>query len=183
MSHPNNHGSAPASAPAPTTTTARPPKHRSTAERQTIPRRNTSAAIAKVTLASAFAALAVWAIAVPVAGITLIAGGLTVSPAAVALVSLGSGGAGGISYSVMKQFRGGTMMWTVLGCSVLAVSMAGPLWSGANGAAVAVLELMHLAVGATTILGLRILVPRSTNRASGNGSESSGSGPSTAPSE
>ncbi len=183
MAHPSNHESAPASAPAPTTTPAGSPKHRSTAERQTSPLRNASAVVAIVALAAAFAAIAIWTIAVPVAGITRFAGGLTVSPAAVALVSLGSGCAGGISYSIMKQFRGGTVMWTVLGCSVLAASMAGPLMSGANGAAVAVLELMHLAVGATTILGLRILVPRSTNRAPDNGSESSGSGSSTAPSE
>ncbi|WP_420097273.1 DUF6069 family protein [Brevibacterium sediminis] len=183
MSHSTNHGPAPVPAPAPKTTPAQPSKHRSTAESQTTPLHNASAVVAIVTLAAAFAALAVWAIAVPVAGATLIAGGLTVSPAAVALVSLGSGCAGGISYSIMKQFRGGTVMWTVFACSVLAMSMAGPLMSGANGATVAVLELMHLAVGATTILGLRILVPRSANRASDNGSDSSGSGPSTAPSE
>ncbi len=179
MSHSTNH----VSEPAPTTTPARRPKHRSTAERRTAPFRNTSAVVAIVTLAGAFAALAVWAIAVPVAGVTLIAEGPAVAPAAVALVSLGSGCAAGISYSIMKQFRGGTVMWTVFACSVLAVSMVGPLMSGANGAAVVVLELMHVVVGATTILGLRILVPRSTSRASDHGSESSGWGPSTAPSE
>jgi hypothetical protein len=183
MSHSSNHGSAPVPAPAPKTTPARLSKHRSIAESQTTPLRSTTVVVAIVTLSAAFAAIAIWTIAVPVAGITLLAGGLTVSPAAVALVSLGSGFAGGISYTIMRQFRGGTVMWTVLGCSVLTVSMAGPLMSGANGATVAVLELMHLAVGATTILGLQILVPRSTNRASDNGSESTGSGPSTAPSE
>lgn len=172
-----------APAPAPTTDPTQPPNHRSTTGRHTTPRRNTWTAVAIVTLASAFAALAVWAIAVPVVGVPLIAGGLIVSPAAVALAALGSGCAGGISYSIMKQFRGGTVMWTVFGCSVLVVSMAGPLMSGAHGAALVALELMHLVVGATTILGLRIFVPRSTNRASDNGSVASGSGPSTAPSE
>ena len=76
MNHPTNHGSG----PVPTTTPARPSKHRSTAERQTAPRRSTSAAVAIVTLAAAFAGLAIWTIAVPVADITLTAGGVTVSP-------------------------------------------------------------------------------------------------------
>ena len=179
MNHPTNHGSG----PVPTTTPARPSKHRSTAERQTAPRRSTSAAVAIVTLAAAFAGLAIWTIAVPVADITLTAGGVTVSPAAVALVSLGSGCAAGISYSLMNQFRGGAAAWTVFGCMVLVVSMAGPLMSGSVGSALFVLELMHLVVGVTMILGLRFFVPRGISRDSGHESARSGSAPSTAVSE
>lgn len=145
--------------------------------------RSMPVAIAAVALVGTVAAMAIWVIAVPIAGITLVADVMIISLASVAIVSLGSGCVAGLTYVLMKPLRDGVMIWTILSCAGLVISMIGPLMSGANGATVAVLELMHLAVGTTTILGLRILVPRSTNRASDNGSESSGSGPSTAPSE
>lgn len=152
-------------------------------ERHTTLLQNTAAAVAVVTLGAVFAALAVWVIAVPVADLTLIAGGLTVSPTAVALVSLGSGCAAGISYLIMRRFRGGTKMWTVVGCAAVALSMAGPPTSGAAGAALVALELMHLAVGATVIVGLRSFVPRLTNRPADSNSASADSTPTTAQSE
>lgn len=175
--------SAQESAPEPAAASARATAQQPPPVRHTTPLQNTSARVAAVTLTAVFAALAVWVIAVPVAGVALVAGGLAVSPVAVALVSLGSGCAAGLSYSIMRRFRGGAVMWTIIACVVLGLSMAGPLLSGATGAAVVALELMHLVVGVTMILGMRRVVPSSPGSVFDHGAAASDSDPSTALSE
>ncbi|WP_152347406.1 DUF6069 family protein [Brevibacterium sp. CFH 10365] len=157
--------------------------HKSPVEPKTAPLQNTAARVAAVTLGAVFAALAVWVIAVPVAGVALVAGGVAVSPAAVALVSLGSGCAAGLSYTIMRRFRGGTAMWTITACVVLGLSMAGPPLSGATGSAVVALELMHLVVGVTMILGMRRVVPSSPGSIFDHDAAALDSDPSTAQSE
>ncbi|UVI35228.1 DUF6069 family protein [Brevibacterium spongiae] len=141
------------------------------------------ASAAVVILTAVFAALAVWVITVPIAGVTLTASGRSVSPAAVALVSLGSGCAASISYLIARRFRSGPVIWTVLGCIVLVLSMTGPLLSGATGSVLVVLEVMHVLVGGTMMLGLLLFVPRRMRRAPDRGSAASVSAPSTAVSE
>ncbi|WP_432789530.1 DUF6069 family protein [Brevibacterium sp. K11IcPPYGO002] len=154
-----------ASAPPSTVAPIQGAGHEPPAEPIATPLRSPALSAAAVTLTAVSAALAVWVFAVPVAGVTLTAGGLTVSLTAVALVSLGSGCAASLSYLIMRGFRGGAVMWTVIACAVLVLSLAGPLLSGARDSALVTLELMHLAVGVTMIVGLRRFVSRSMSRA------------------
>lgn len=154
-----------ASAPPSTVAPIQGAGHETPAEPIATPLRSPALSAAAVTLTAVSAALAVWVFAVPVAGVTLTAGGLTVSLTAVALVSLGSGCAASLSYLIMRGFRGGAVMWTVIACAVLVLSLAGPLLSGARDSALVTLELMHLAVGVTMIVGLRRFVSRSMSRA------------------
>jgi hypothetical protein len=178
--HKSSSAHAPASGPATGPGLGRGAEHSTATGRQTTAFQNASADVAAVTLTAVLAALAVWVIAVPVAGVALVAGSLAVSPVAVALVSLGSGCAAGLSYSIMRRFRGGAVMWTVTACVVLILSMAGPLLSGAADAALVALELMHLTVGVTIILGLRRFVPSNPGRLIDRGATASDSEPSTA---
>lgn len=105
------------------------------------------------------AALATWALAVPLAGITLTArtGGSTqpVGPEAIAVTSLLAGLAGWLLVAVLERFvaRPGRI-WTISAPAVLAASLAGPLDSAVGAAATLVLILLHLVVAAVLLLGL-----------------------------
>jgi hypothetical protein len=113
------------------------------------------------------AALLVWAVADPVAGINLRVhdggGGVRpVGPAAVATVSLLAGLAGWAFLAVLERFNTRSRrptwslrVWTVTAVAVLVVSLAGPLGSGVDGASAATLAGMHLVVAAVLIAGLR----------------------------
>lgn len=112
-----------------------------------------------VVLAAAAAALALWAVAVPLAGVDLAVDQAgtrqTVTPALVAATALLVGFAGwGLLAVLERTAKRGARAWTAVAAAVLAVSLLGPL--GAQGAAaVLVLLGMHLAVGGTLLLGLR----------------------------
>jgi hypothetical protein len=108
------------------------------------------------------AALAVWALAVPLAGITLTVrtggGTNTVGPVPVAAASLLAGLAGWLLLIVLERSvaRPGRT-WTIIALAVLALSLTGPLGSAVGAATALVLILMHLAVAAVL---LRALVRR-----------------------
>ncbi|MFG1616065.1 DUF6069 family protein [Nonomuraea wenchangensis] len=105
------------------------------------------------------AALAVWVLAVPVAGITLTvrmgAGTQLVGPGLVLVASLLAGLAGWALLAVLERLasRPGRN-WTVVALVVLVLSLLGPVGGAAGAAALLVLALMHLVVGAVLVLGL-----------------------------
>jgi hypothetical protein len=105
------------------------------------------------------AALATWALVVPLAGITLTtrtgSSTQTVGPAAIALTSLVAGLAAWVLVAVLERFvaRPGRI-WMISAPAVLAVSLTGPLSSGVGAAAVLALMLLHLVVAAVLVLGL-----------------------------
>ncbi|GLY81434.1 DUF6069 family protein [Actinoallomurus iriomotensis] len=104
-------------------------------------------------------ALAVWALAVPLAGTTLTVrsggGEQTVGPVAVAVASLLAGLAGWALLAVLERSaaRPGRT-WTIIALAVLALSLTGPLGGAAGAAAALVLVLLHLAVAAVLVTGL-----------------------------
>jgi hypothetical protein len=114
---------------------------------------------------AAGAALAVWAVAVPLAGATLTVrlNGTTqpVGPGAVAATALLAGLAGWLLLAVMERFgRRPRRAWAVTAGLLMGASLAGPLHSGVGGGAAAALAAMHLAVGAVLIT----VLPRTANR-------------------
>lgn len=113
-----------------------------------------------LTIAAAVtAALVVWVVAVPIAGVTLSTAGTTVGPAAVTIAVLLAGCTAWLTLILLRSLRGGLTEWTVLGCVVLVASLAAPPLSGASGTSLLVLELMHLVVGATVLTGFRLVLP------------------------
>lgn len=106
------------------------------------------------------AALAVWTVAVPLAGVdlTVRTGGETrpfdagtVTPSA-----LLAGLAGWALLAALERFTGrARRTWTIIAVVVLVLSLSGPLGNGADTATTLVLAAMHLVVGAVLILGLR----------------------------
>lgn len=111
---------------------------------------------ALVVLGAAGAALLGWVVAVPVAGIDLVAdtgGGATQRVGAVSVVLAGLlvGLAGWGLLAVLERFTArGRLIWTVLAVLVLLVSLAGPL-GGATAAARLTLAGMHVLVGVILI--------------------------------
>jgi hypothetical protein len=108
---------------------------------------------------AAAAGLAVWTLAVPLAGVDLTVGSgaaaQTVGPVAVVTVSLVTGAAAWALLAFLQaRFRHGRRAWQIIAGVVLVLSLLGPAGMGASGAALAVLIAMHLAVGAVLILGL-----------------------------
>lgn len=105
------------------------------------------------------AALAVWALAVPLAGATLtvrMGGGTqTVGPVSVAVSSLLAGLAGWALLAVLERLatRPGRI-WTIIALIVCALSLLGPLGGAVGAAATLVLILLHLVVGAVLVPGL-----------------------------
>ncbi|MFI7610822.1 DUF6069 family protein [Nonomuraea terrae] len=105
------------------------------------------------------AALAVWALAVPVAGtaLTVRAGGGTqpVGPVSVVMASLLAGLAGWALLAVLERFasRPGRV-WTVVAPVVLVLSLFGPVGGAVGIGATLVLVLLHLVVGAVLVPGL-----------------------------
>ncbi|GAA2276106.1 hypothetical protein GCM10010149_18980 [Nonomuraea roseoviolacea subsp. roseoviolacea] len=105
------------------------------------------------------AALAVWALAVPVAGVTLTVrtggGAQTVGAVPVAVVSLLAGLAGWALLAVLERRAARPRrIWTITALVVCVVSLAGPLGSAAGAAATLVLLSLHLVVGAVLITWL-----------------------------
>jgi hypothetical protein len=105
------------------------------------------------------AALVVWVLSVPVAGVDLTVGSgssrQTVGPAAVAVVSLLAGVAAWALLALLeRRFRAGCRAWRITAWTVLALSLLGPLGAGATGAVLAILVAMHVVVGVTLIVGL-----------------------------
>ncbi|MFD0690283.1 DUF6069 family protein [Actinomadura fibrosa] len=112
-----------------------------------------------VTAATA-AALAVWTIAGPVAGVGLTARSGGGSPheigaAAVIAAALASGLAAWALLAVLERTaRRAARIWTITASAVLVLSLSGPLTGDASAAATAVLAALHLVVGAVLIPGL-----------------------------
>ncbi|MEO3872191.1 DUF6069 family protein [Nonomuraea sp. B12E4] len=110
-------------------------------------------------IGSPAAALAVWALAVPMAGTTLTVrmGGGTqaVGPVLVVVTSLLAGLAGWGLLAVLERLaaRPGRI-WRIVALVVLVLSLLGPVGSAAGPAATLVLVLLHLVVGAVLIPGL-----------------------------
>lgn len=111
-----------------------------------------------VVLGACVAASALWAVAVPLAGVDLAVdqGGteMTVGPGWVVAASLATGLTGWALLAVLERSaaRGGRI-WTVIAVTVLAISALGPL--GAIGAAATLTLLgMHAVVAAVLIPGL-----------------------------
>ncbi|GAT70145.1 hypothetical protein PS9374_05825 [Planomonospora sphaerica] len=120
---------------------------------------NTSLRRPLTVIGAPVAALAVWALAVPVAGtvLTVRTGGGTqqVGPVSVVVASLLAGLAGWALLAVLERFasRPGRI-WTITALAVLALSLFGPLGGAVGTAATLVLVLLHLLVGAVLVLGL-----------------------------
>jgi hypothetical protein len=105
------------------------------------------------------AALALWVLSVPVAGVDLTVGSgpaqQTVGPAQVAIVSALAGGTAWALLAFLEgRFRAGRRAWRITAWAVLAVSLLGPIGMGATDAVLATLVAMHVVVGMTLILGL-----------------------------
>lgn len=110
------------------------------------------------------AGLAVWVVAVPVAGIDLAArvgGAVTpIGPIAVAAVALLAGLAGwGLLTLLERRTAHARRVWTVIAAAGLVLSLFGPL-GGVSPTAIVTLAGMHLAVGAVLIA----LLPRGQRR-------------------
>ncbi|MDN3357729.1 DUF6069 family protein [Actinomadura sp. DC4] len=105
------------------------------------------------------AALAVWALAVPLAGTTLAVrsgdGTRTVGPVPVVVVSLLAVLAGWVLLIILERSAPRPRrVWTIIALPVLALSLAGPIGSAVGIGAALVLVLLHLVVGAVLLLGL-----------------------------
>lgn len=105
---------------------------------------------------AAAAALAVWALADPLAGVdlTVSTGGGTqeIGSGTVVLVSLLAGLAGWALLDLLERFTAHAReIWTATALVVLVVSLLGPLGAAASAAATVALAGMHLAVGAVLI--------------------------------
>lgn len=104
------------------------------------------------------AALLLWALAVPLAGVDLTVrqGGTDqeVGPAMIVAAGLAAGFAAWALLAVLERFtvRAGRI-WTIIAASVLALSLLGTL-SAVSGAATLVLMGEHLVVGGVLIVGL-----------------------------
>ncbi len=114
-----------------------------------------------VIASAALAGLTIWILAVPIGGVSLaiIATGTTVGPGNIVVASALSGGAAWALLAALRRIDRGVRVWTIIGVGVLLASLAAPPLSGAAGAQLLVLELLHLGVGATVIIGLRLTVP------------------------
>ena len=115
-------------------------------------------------LGAAAAALTVWALAGPLAGVDLRVhlGPATqhVGPATVAIVSILAGLAAWALLAALERFtpRARTV-WTAIALVTLALSLAGPLSSGATTATKVALTGMHLAAAAVLVPMLSARVP------------------------
>ncbi len=108
---------------------------------------------------SALLPLFVWLIAVPGAGIRLVAGSGAaaqhVGPPSIAVAALLAGfTAWGVLAVLERVARHGRRMFAIIGWAVLVLSLAGPVLSGATGSVLVVLLVMHVVTGATLVIGL-----------------------------
>jgi hypothetical protein len=116
-----------------------------------------------VILGAALAASAAWLIAHGVGAQLAVHQGDAVQPVglpAVIVVSLIVGLLGWALLAVLtRTLRRGRLVWTIVASGVFLVSLLGPL-SGVDGATMGWLALMHTAVAAIVIIGLRaVTVP------------------------
>lgn len=121
--------------------------------------RNKSAARALTVAGAAVAALLVWSIAVPVAGVELLArsgsGTQEVGGGQVLVVTGIVGLAGWALLEVLeRRAQNPIRTWTIAALTVLALSLVGPLGASTSGAALSLLAL-HLVTAAVLIIGLR----------------------------
>lgn len=117
---------------------------------------------ASTVAAAVLTAVAVWLIAVPVAGLDLLVrpgGGATqqVGVGSVVIVSLLAALLGWGLLALLERLipARARAVWTVAAGVMLVLSLAGPLTGGTTAAVAATLALMHVAVGAVLIMGLR----------------------------
>lgn len=111
---------------------------------------------ALATVAAAGAALAVWTIAHPIAGVDLVvdtgAGPTTVGPAAVVLVPILVGLAAWGLLAVLERYTArAAARWTAIAAAVLLVSLFGPIGSAVGAGATVALLALHLVTGAVLI--------------------------------
>lgn len=117
---------------------------------------------ASTVAAAVLAALMVWLVAVPVAGLDLLvrpgaAAAYQVGIGSVAIVSMLAALLGWGLLSLLERLvpAHACTVWTVVAGVVLVLSLAGPLTGGTTAAVTVTLSLMHVAVGAALIVGLR----------------------------
>ena len=114
---------------------------------------STTTPVWPVLVAAPVAALAVWALAVPVAGVDLAAGdpAQPVGPVAVAVVALVvTLAAWGVRTLLFREHRKG---WWITCGALLLVSLIGPA-GAASASAATWLAAMHLTVAAVIVVGL-----------------------------
>jgi len=117
-------------------------------------------------IASAFAAVVIWIIAVPVGRLDLVvrsgSSTQTVGLVSVAIVALVAGAAAWATLAILERIvRNARLIWTIVGSLVLLLTLLGPLSLAVGPGTVWVLLATHIVVGATLILGLtRFAVPR-----------------------
>jgi hypothetical protein len=107
-------------------------------------------------LATIAATLAVWLVAVPLAGVELLAetGGSQqrVTPVAVGVSTLLVGLAGWGLLALLERFTARSRsIWTGVAAAVLLTSLSGPLGAGVGAAATLTLVMMHLVAAAVLI--------------------------------
>ena len=111
-------------------------------------------------LAATVATLLGWVVAVPLAGVALVArsgdGEQRVTPLAVTVSTLLAGLAGWALLALLERFTGrARTVWTAVAALVLLLSLLGPLGGGAGGPATVTLVVLHLVAGAVLVPGLR----------------------------
>ncbi len=126
-----------------------------------LPARGRARPRALAVLGASVAALAVWAVAVPLLGVDLLVrpgGGTpqTVGAPAIMSVSLMASLLGWALLALLERVTARARpVWTAVAVAVLVLSLGGPVTGALTGAATVTLALMHLAVGAVLIPVLR----------------------------
>jgi hypothetical protein len=113
-------------------------------------------------LFAVLAPVVIWIIAVPLAGVDLMASQAgdgtpvqEINLVSVIVAALLVGLLGWALLAVLERFtRRGASIWTIVAVLVLLLSLAGPLVLAQNGGAKLTLALMHVAVGVTLITTL-----------------------------
>ncbi|PWH06384.1 hypothetical protein DEO23_05260 [Brachybacterium endophyticum] len=101
------------------------------------------------------AALLVWVLATPIAGLDLHAGSFSVDPGAIIPAILMLGVLAWALRLALGFASRGAKIWTIIAVAVMVLSLLGPIVLGASGGALVALLAMHLLVGGVLILGLR----------------------------
>jgi hypothetical protein len=101
----------------------------------------------------------VWLVSDPLVGIDLSAGtgetARTVGPPSIVVAAVLTGMAGwGLLAFLERRLPRGRRIWQITAWTVLALSLLGPVSAGATGGVLVSLIAMHVAVGATLVLGL-----------------------------
>ncbi|WP_051476856.1 DUF6069 family protein [Arthrobacter sp. Br18] len=121
-------------------------------------------------LLAAAAALAIWLVAVPIAGIQLTVGigagqPINITPAPILIASTASGLVAWALLVVLSRFLArGYTVWMIMAAVVLILSVSGPITAEATTATRVVLVLMHAVVATTLVLGLPRTLPIHTTK-------------------